>query len=635
VVPARKLLQRCSHALRLAAPYGVAGLLLLGLRYSGIAETLNLLLYDLVTDLRPAPSGTATPITLIGISEQDIGLYGWPIDDRLLCDGIRQLSEEGARVIGLDLYRDKGVGPRQECLLEQARRNPRLVSIFNAAESIGAIPGTPPGRQAFNDLVQDPDGVMRRNLVHVAGQDAATVSLQLRLVEVFRGDTKLRNRLESGSGGGSWLESDSGGYLNLDAAGYQQMLLYHQPGSFPSWTLNQLLRRQVPPRFIQGRIVIIGSTAPSLRDLFLVPHSRFTLDGASQMQLSGMEIHANQAANLLAMAGGRPPALVALPGWTGTLLLLLGAGLGVTLGECFAGLRRSVLVVGSLAVVALAAAVALLWQGVWMQTTLPLAGLGLMAGAAWLRRGAASQQQRQEIQRLLGQTTSPAVAQQLWEQRDALLIDGRFEGRMLPVTVVFSDTCNFTTVSESLSPADLLAWLNRGLALCVPAIAQRGGMVNKFTGDGFLAVFGAPLGKGEQADAWDAIEACLAIQQGLEQLNQVLAAEGAPAMHVRIGVHSGDVLAGSMGSSERLEYAVMGDTVNCASRLESHEKTRQNNTCRVLVSSATRALLTPEQRQQLEWDHWGSLQVKGRQQPLDVWELRGSAPAAAPATPIR
>lgn len=105
-------------------------------------------------------------------------------------------------------------------------------------------------------------------------------------------------------------------------------------------------------------------------------------------------------------------------------------------------------------------------------------------------------------------------------------------------------------------------------------------------------------------------------------------------MHVRIGVHSGDVLAGSMGSSERLEYAVMGDTVNCASRLESHEKTRQNNICRVLVSSATRDLLTPEQRQQLEWDHWGSLQVKGRQQPLDVWELRGNAPAATPATPL-
>ena len=82
--------------LRLAAPFGGALLLVLGLRLSGIAETLNLLLYDLVTHLRPAPAGASTPITLIGISEQDISLYGWPIDDRLLCDAIRQLSEKGA-----------------------------------------------------------------------------------------------------------------------------------------------------------------------------------------------------------------------------------------------------------------------------------------------------------------------------------------------------------------------------------------------------------------------------------------------------------------------------------------------------------------------------------------------------------
>jgi adenylate cyclase len=130
----------------------------------------------------------------------------------------------------------------------------------------------------------------------------------------------------------------------------------------------------------------------------------------------------------------------------------------------------------------------------------------------------------------------------------------------------------------------------------------------------------------------DAIEACLAIQHGLEALNSNLAADGAPAMHMRIGVHSGDVLAGSMGSSERLEYAVIGDTVNCASRLESYEKTRQTNICRVLVSSATRDLLSPARRDALLWDYWGSLQVKGRQEPLDVWELRGSAPAESLAT---
>jgi adenylate cyclase len=110
-------------------------------------------------------------------------------------------------------------------------------------------------------------------------------------------------------------------------------------------------------------------------------------------------------------------------------------------------------------------------------------------------------------------------------------------------------------------------------------------------------------------------------------------------MRMRIGIHSGPVLAGSMGSSERLEYAIIGDTVNCASRLESLDKAHHQGVVRVLVSSSTRELLTQgasaaEQLwcEQLIWQAWGTLTVKGRQQPLEIWELRGSAPAAAAAT---
>ena len=242
----------------------------------------------------------------------------------------------------------------------------------------------------------------------------------------------------------------------------------------------------------------------------------------------------------------------------------------------------------------------------WIGTTLPLAGLTLVAVAGWLRRGSASHEQRQQIEKLLGQSTSPAVARQLWEQRDTLLADGRFEGRQLPVTVIFTDLRNFTTVSESLSPAALLAWINRGMACCVPAITRRSGMVNKFTGDGVMAVFGAPLSAGPEQDARDALASLLEIRAGMEALNHQLAAEGAPAMRMRLGVHSGMVLAGSMGSSERLEYAISGDAVNGASRIEGLEKDRHDGLCRILVSGHTFALLDPEGRSDdgLVWERW-------------------------------
>jgi class 3 adenylate cyclase len=162
--------------------------------------------------------------------------------------------------------------------------------------------------------------------------------------------------------------------------------------------------------------------------------------------------------------------------------------------------------------------------------------------------------------------------------------------------------------------AALLAWLNQGMSRFVPAITTRGGMVNKFTGDGLLAVFGAPLSDGPEADALAAVEAALAIQGVVEELNVGLAERG-----------------------ERLEYAVIGDAVDCASRLESVDKERRRNRCRVLVSTETRTMLPPALA--LRWDGWGRVARKGRQEPLEVWELLGTAlspdsePDAVPATP--
>jgi len=180
----------------------------------------------------------------------------------------------------------------------------------------------------------------------------------------------------------------------------------------------------------------------------------------------------------------------------------------------------------------------------------------------------------------------------------------------------------------------LMDWLNRGMAICVPAVTRRGGMVNKFTGDGMLAVFGVPVRQDPTAEAAAALEAAREIQAGLEQLNAELLQEGAPEMRVRAGIHSGEALVGSMGSADRIEYAVIGDTVNCASRLESLDKQRHQGVMRVLLSSNTLDILDPTIRQQLVLESWGSVQVKGRDEPLEVSELKmDSAPAASPANP--
>ena len=629
-------MKRPAQLLLRIGPYLVALAVLALLRQSGLAQTVDLALYDLITSRREAPSGLDSPITLIGIEESDIQRYGWPIDDGLFCRGIDGLRRGGASAIGFDLYRDQGVGPEQQCLRDRFRQEPTLVSIFNVASGIAAVPGTPAERQSYNDLSLDADGVLRRDLVHVTGQDEATVSFAMRVMEVATGDRSIRGSIDAGTDDDAWLAADAGGYHNEVEAGLglQRMLLYRQPGSYRRYTLEQWLENSIPADAIRDQIVLIGSTAPSLRDLFEVPFSRFH-SGVEMFQLPGLEIHANRIATLLDSRSNSAALIWTMPGWGNRLLLVISLLAGLALGEAIPTLRRSILVVTAVAGAGAAGLLGLLfWSQVWVGTALPLTGLLSMASAAWLRRGAVSQQHSQQIRRLLGQATSPAVAQQLWDQREELLSNGRFEGQQLPITVLFTDTASFTSVSERLSPRELMDWLNRGMAICVPAVTRRGGMVNKFTGDGMLAVFGVPVRQDPTAEAAAALEAAQEIQAGLEQLNAELLQEGAPEMRVRAGIHSGEALVGSMGSADRIEYAVIGDTVNCASRLESLDKQRHQGVMRVLLSSNTLDILDPTIREQLELESWGSVQVKGRDEPLEVSELRmDSAPATSPANP--
>ena len=144
-------------------------------------------------------------------------------------------------------------------------------------------------------------------------------------------------------------------------------------------------------------------------------------------------------------------------------------------------------------------------------------------------------------------------------------------------------------------------------------------MVNKFTGDGFLAVFGVPVPQEPTKSASQAIHCAACLQDVVQELAETLRQQGSPELKLRVGLHSGEVIAGSMGSSERMEFAVIGDVVNVCARLEALEKERMPSSCRVLLSNQTKELLP--QAQQVKLLSWGVLPVKGRSQPVAVYEL--------------
>ena len=610
-------------------PYAIASGLLIGLQHSPVVETSNLLVYDIAISLRnrtesASEESLAWPVTVVGINEADLKRYRWPLDDRLLCTALQRINVLGARAIGLDLYRDQA----QPCLQQEIKSNPRLISIRNEADGIAAIPGTPARQQAFNDLVMDADRVVRRDLVHVGGQEEAVRSLPLRLLETAAETPDLKQRLKRLQDH-HWLGEESGGYRNLDSAGYQTMLPVYPPGRYPSFSLADLLEGKVTTEQIRNRVVLIGSTARSLRDLFEIPHSRFA-QGSQFFEVPGVELHAQRFEALQRLLLNEEPELVTAQGWQRTMLTLAMALLGVLIAERPSRIRRSVLLL-FIASAALSAVIfTLTFTGIWVGITMPYFSLVLMSGSGILERGVRSQRHQLEMRRLLGQTSSPAVAQQLWDQREDLIKDGRFTGREQLVTVLFSDICGFTSVSEQLPPSQLMQWLNRGISIGVQAVTSRGGMVNKFTGDGMLAVFGAPVSSGPAVDAANAVAAALAIQQEVADLNRSLNGEDQPPMRMRIGIHSGTVLTGSLGSSERLEYAVIGDTVNCASRLESLQKERHEGVVRVLLSGETQTLLSgllPEVSREI----WGTISVQGRRDPLEVIEIKNTPQSRSPA----
>jgi adenylate cyclase len=600
---------------------------LLVLHQGRLAEALNLRLHDLALNLRPLPSAAGLPIRVVAIDEDDLRRLGWPLADRHLVAAIRRLEAAGVLAIGLDLYRDLGVGDGQQALRRQATAPGPLISVFSEIDGIGPIPGTPPARQAYNDVPLDRDGVVRRDLVHVRGQGPAIVALPLRLLEHSRGQNPgpLRRQLERDPRALEPLGPESGGYSDLDAAGVQRLLPFHDPTTIPSWSLSALLSGEVPPASLRSTIVLVGSRAPSQRDLFPVP--------IRPGQMAGVDLHAQRLASLLERERGRRPGLTAAPGWLNGALLLVAALAGVGLGEGIGSLRRSVALVALLGGGAAVAGLALLLLGgLWLNLSLPLAALLAMASAAWTGRGAEQQGQRQQLQRLLGQTIAPAVARELWNQRRSLLAGDRFRGRRLFVTVLIADIAGFTALAERLGPEALLAWLNRTLEVVIGPIDRGGGLVNKFTGDGLLAVFGAPLSQGREADARAAVAAARAIRHGIETLNAELAAGGQPLVRLRLGLHSGWVLAGSVGSRERWEYGVIGDAVNCAAHIEALAGPPLGDGCRILVSAVSRELAgaaaAPAPAGAAESGvggeggrPWGTMPLSGRREPVEIWEL--------------
>jgi adenylate cyclase len=199
------------------------------------------------------------------------------------------------------------------------------------------------------------------------------------------------------------------------------------------------------------------------------------------------------------------------------------------------------------------------------------------------------------------------------------LLAGKVElgGETLRVTVLFTDIRSFSTISERMDAHALVSLLNEYFAEMVTIIMQEEGVVDKFIGDAIMAVFGAPVTK--EDDAERAVRAAVRMREALAELNQQLSKRGLPPIRAGVGIHTGEVVAGNIGSEARMEYTVIGDAVNVASRLEGATKDLGED---LLVSEDTRA----QAGDAFAFRSLGELRVKGRHGPVRVYAVDGPAP---------
>lgn len=218
--------------------------------------------------------------------------------------------------------------------------------------------------------------------------------------------------------------------------------------------------------------------------------------------------------------------------------------------------------------------------------------------------------EKEKVRDLLGKVVSREVAAELLS-RDITL-----GGEEREVTVLFSDIRNFTALCEDHQPGEVVAVLNRYLSAMSAAIENEGGVVDKYVGDAVMALFGAPIARDD--DPQRAVRAAIGMQRSLAALNSQFSAEGLPILQSGIGVHTGRVIAGNLGSTSRLNYTVIGDAVNLAARLESLTKTLD---AEILVSGETRSRAEGFAYRLLD-----EVQVRGRVATVTVFAVNAGTP---------
>lgn len=461
------------------------------------------------------------------------------------------------------------------------------------------------GAGHFNPLV-DFDGLSRRVPLIAEHNGQFYESLSLAMVRALLGFPPIEAGYPDDApgvyGNMEWLDlkTAQGATLRIPVDENAATLIPYRgfQGSFPYYSITDILLGKIPQEKLSGRIVLVGTTAPGLMDLRATP-----VDAA----YPGVEVHANLISGMLdGVIKHKPPYILGAD-----LLLVLIAGVIMALLLPRLSPFKATLV----------ALIVLLFQlsinfAFWHveHVVLPLAS-GLMAVVLLYALNMSwgyfvESRSKRLFTELFGQYVPPELVDEMARNPEGYTMDGR----KAELTVLFSDVRGFTTISEGLQPDQLATLMNLYLGSMTLVVRKHRGTLDKYIGDAIMAFWGAPVSDAEHAR--NAVLTALDMHVALVELNKDLKAKGWPELKIGVGVNSGPMTVGDMGSPVRKAYTVMGDAVNLGSRLEGITKQYGVGT---IVGEETRALLGKT----FVFRELDRVRVKGKAEPVGIYEPLG------------
>ena len=621
----------------------------------GLFQESELFVYDCMVWFHSDPKATDPRITLVLLNEKDIKSMDWPLRDTRLSELLEKIESGGPAVVGLDLYRDLAEprdGSGTPVLDKTWLKYPNIIPIFlynnndpsnpfdiYPPKVLASGPNADATRLSFNNL---PDDKIVRRAFLFEPNDCSFTSLPCVLAQYYLAGKNVQATMDGpylrlGKTVFRRLTGNDGGYVNERDGGYQFLMDYRGPRDFDTRSVSDVLALKDASDF-KDKVVLVGINADSSNDTFTTPLA----DGEKafgwlmpQMpaddvdRKAGVLIHAEIVNQILraALDGDKPT-----------------IGLGESVGWCWmafwcvCGLIvgffvRSHILFGITVALGVCAIAFLGWlffiNGYWIIGFTP--SVVFLATAMLVKAYAATHEehQRKDLMKIFAQHVSPEIAEELWQQRDTFLEGGRPAARSLIVTVLFTDLKNYSTISEKMTPAQLIAWVNECQGALAQHVGKNGGIVNCYMGDGMMAVFGIPVPRTDETamarDAVNAVTCALSMADEIKKMNNRWREEGNPLAGLRVGIYTGEAMAGVLGSDDHLAYSVIGDTVNTASRLESVDKegvmSSSSDECRIFIGARTFRYI----KERFSAHQVGTVNLKGKAEITEVYKVEVEA----------